>query len=385
MTRAADDSPVLELAQALIARESVTPNDAGCLELISSQLEPLGFRCQRIDRGGVSNLLATVGASGPHLAFAGHTDVVPTGPVEQWLSPPFEPTIRDGYLYGRGAADMKSSLAAMVLAAKDLVEGGIGGQLSFLLTSDEEGPATDGTVALMEHIDQHSVHIDYCLVGEPSSRATLGDVARCGRRGSLNGELTVNGVQGHVAYPEQVRNPIHAALPALAALASTSWDRDAPDFPHTSFQIANLNAGTGASNVVPGQAHAQFNFRYNPAYRAEELRAAVEQVFEDIDAAIDWSLSGEPFYTAPGVLRDALASAIYKVCGLAVDLNTAGGTSDGRFIAPRGIQVVEFGPVNDTIHQLNERVAVNDLEPLRAVYRETVLRCLNSPNLETAP
>ncbi|MCR9277485.1 MAG: succinyl-diaminopimelate desuccinylase [Pseudomonadaceae bacterium] len=372
---------VLSLTQALIRRPSVTPDDAGCQDQMAQFLEACGFHCERVDRGGVANLVARLGNGAPHIAFAGHTDVVPTGPIELWTSKPFEPEIRDGYLYGRGAADMKASLAAMLSAAQELAAD-IGtrdaGTLWFLITSDEEGPAVDGTVAIMEWLANRSIQLDYCIVGEPSCSERLGDIARCGRRGSINAELTVTGIQGHVAYPEQVRNPIHEMLPVLASISQLEWPAPYPDFPLTTLQVANLAAGTGASNVVPGDASAQFNVRFNPGYTDQDIRERVEALCLSDHCHLDWNLSGQPFYTPPGALRKALASAVLDETGVSVEFNTGGGTSDGRFIAPAGIEVVEFGPRNDTIHKIDERVAVAELEPLKAIYRETVARLLQS-------
>lgn len=370
---------VLSLTQALIRRPSVTPEDAGCQDQMAEFLSDLGFRCERVDRGGVRNLVASLGDGAPHIAFAGHTDVVPTGPVGQWASDPFAPEIRDGYLYGRGAADMKASLAAMLMAASDLAgDLASGGTLWFLITSDEEGPATDGTIAIMQWLGEQDIQLDYCIVGEPSCSQRLGDVARCGRRGSINAELTVTGVQGHVAYPEQVRNPIHELLPELASVSQLEWPTPYPDFPLTTLQIANLHAGTGASNVVPGSASAQLNVRFNPSYTDADIRARVNALCNGPYTHIEWHLSGQPFYTPPGALREALADAVLTETGQSIEFNTGGGTSDGRFIAPAGIEVVEFGPTNATIHKIDERVGVAELEPLRAIYAGTVRALLTS-------
>ncbi len=370
---------VLSLAQDLIRRPSVTPEDAGCQNLMAQFLSQLGFRCERIDRGGVSNLVASMGDGAPHIAFAGHTDVVPAGPIDQWSSDPFAPEIRDGYLYGRGAADMKASLAAMLMVAQDLAgDLSAGGTLWFLITSDEEGPATDGTKAIMQWLGEQDIQLDYCIVGEPSCSQRLGDVARCGRRGSINAELTVTGIQGHVAYPEQVRNPIHELLPALANVSQLEWPNAYPDFPLTTLQVANVNAGTGATNVVPGTASAQFNVRFNPGYSDQEIRERIGALCSGAHSCLEWHLSGQPFYTPPGPLREALAGAVLAETGATIEFNTGGGTSDGRFIAPAGIEVVEFGPVNATIHKIDERVAVSELEPLRRIYRGAVSALLRS-------
>jgi succinyl-diaminopimelate desuccinylase len=371
--------PTLALCQALIARPSVTPDDAGCQVLIGQRLAALGFELTPLRFGAVDNLWAQWGEQGPCFVFAGHTDVVPSGAEADWTSPPFRPVIRDGYLYGRGAADMKGSLAAMVTACERLFaeRPPRRGRIAFLLTSDEEGPAVDGTARVVDHLIAEGTAIDWCLVGEPSSSTELGDVIRVGRRGSLNGELTVFGRQGHVAYPQLARNPIHAALPALDELARRRWDDGDGRFPPTSFQIANLQAGTGASNVIPGEARVQFNFRYNRHHSAASLRAAVEAVLAryGLEFRIDWSLSGEPFYTGSGALVDATLGAIRDELDVATEASTGGGTSDGRFIAKTGAEVVELGPVNATIHQVDERVAVADLDRLSRCY-ERILRTL---------
>jgi succinyl-diaminopimelate desuccinylase len=336
--------PVLELAEELIRRESVTPNDAGCLTVIGTRLERLGFQLERIDRQGVSNLWATFGQQGPMLCFAGHTDVVPTGDLKEWSSDPFIPTVtQDGYLRGRGAADMKSSLAAMVVACEEFLEQrpNPAGRISFLLTSDEEGPATDGTVAVVEELEKRQAAasepaIDYCIVGEPSSKDTLGDVVRVGRRGSLNAFITVHGTQGHVAYPELIDNPIHGASRLIADLVGTDWDDEPNDyFPPTSFQVSDINAGTGATNVVPGTTAFRCNWRFSTSTTAERIEAMVEQLIDTLgmEASIEWNLSGEPFLTTHGTLTSATAKVIKAQTGIETDLSTGGGTSDGRFIA----------------------------------------------------
>jgi len=375
-------SDVLELARDLIRRRSVTPEDAGCLPLIGERLERVGFRVEHLRYGEVDNLWVTHGAAGPTLVFLGHTDVVPSGPEAAWQSPPFEPTIRDGRLYGRGAADMKGSVAAMVVALEQFVAAHPEhrGRLGLLLTSDEEGPTNlDGVRRVVEHFRGRGERIDWCVVGEPSSKETLGDLIRVGRRGSLSGTLVVRGVQGHVAYPEKAFNPIHAFAPALAELAAERWDEGNADFPPTSFQVSNLNAGTGANNVIPGELVALINFRYCTASRAADLRARTEAILHrhGLDFALDWNLSGEPFLTPPGgVLRETVVAVCRELCGIDPEQSTGGGTSDGRFIAPMGAEVVELGPVNATIHKVDECVDVAELEKLPAVYRALCERLL---------
>jgi len=371
--------PILSLTCELIRRPSVTPEDAGCQQLLAERLRALGFEVRSLPFGAVDNLWAVRGGEGPLFAFAGHTDVVPTGPVEAWRSPPFEPEIRDGLLYGRGAADMKASLAAMVVATERFLERHPQPprRLAWLITSDEEGPAVDGTRRVMETLSAEGERIDYCLVGEPSSTATVGDVVRIGRRGSLSGHLTIRGVQGHVAYPQHARNPIHEALPALERLTGTRWDEGNDAFPPTSLQISNIRAGTGAGNVIPGRLELDFNLRFCTEQTEAGLRRNIEAQLDDagLDWELDWSLSGEPFLTAPGELIDAVTAAIATVTGRAPELSTAGGTSDGRFIAPTGAQVVELGPVNASIHQVDEHVRCADLAPLCRIY-EHVLEAL---------
>jgi succinyl-diaminopimelate desuccinylase len=376
--------PVLEKARALIARPSVTPDDAGCLELIATWLVPLGFRIERIDAGGVSNLWARRGTGGKLICFAGHTDVVPTGPLEQWTSPPFEPTVRDGYLYGRGAADMKSSIAACVvamerlIARRDLANAASADSLCLLLTSDEEGDAIDGTVRVVEALKARNETIDFCIVGEPTCVARLGDTMKNGRRGSLSAKLTVRGVQGHVAYPHLVKNPVHLAAPALAELAATSWDSGNEYFPPTSFQISNAHAGTGAGNVVPGSFVIDFNFRFSTASTVDGLQSRVHKLLDrhGLEYDIAWTLGARPFLTPRGELCAALAAAAAEATGIATELSTTGGTSDGRFIADICPQLVEFGPVNASIHKVDERIAVADLEPLARIYELTFERLL---------
>jgi len=374
------DSPTLALARQLIACASITPDDAGCLELLGEHLMPLGFRLERLDSNGVSNLWARRGDAAPLTCFAGHTDVVPSGPAEQWRSPPFEPTIRDGYLYGRGAADMKTSLAAFITAIERFVASHPDhpGSIALLLTSDEEGAATHGTVRVVEALAKRGECPDYCIVGEPTSVATLGDMLKNGRRGSLSGTLTVNGQQGHVAYPHLARNPVHQALPALAELAATEWDRGNEYFPPTTFQISNIHAGTGANNVIPGHCEVLFNFRFASVSNADELKRRTHAILDRhrLDYALDWQLSGNPYLTGAGALVDALSAAIRDTVALAPELSTSGGTSDGRFIAAICDQVVEFGPVNATIHKIDECVALAAIEPLSQIYEKTLQRLL---------
>ena len=374
-------SDVFDLTCDLLRRRSVTPDDAGCLPMIAGRLRKLGFRTESLRYGDVDNLWAVHGQGGPLLMFLGHTDVVPTGPEADWQTPPFEPTVRDGYLYGRGAADMKGSVAAMVVALEAFVASrpDHGGRVGLLLTSDEEGVALYGVRAVVEHFRATGETIDWCVVGEPSAKAKLGDLIRVGRRGSLSGTLTVRGVQGHVAYPEKALNPIHVAAPALAELTEQVWDQGNADFPPTSFQISNLNAGTGANNVIPGTLTALFNFRFSTASRAEDLRERVETILgsHGLDWHIDWHLSGEPFLTPPGgKVRDVVVSVCRDLCGIEPEQSTGGGTSDGRFIAPLGAEVVELGPVNATIHKVDECVAVADLERLPALYQAICERML---------
>ena len=375
-------SDVFELACDLIRRRSVTPEDAGCLPLIGGRLQRAGFHVEHLRYGEVDNLWATHGTVGPTLVFLGHIDVVPSGPEAAWSSAPFEPTIRDGRLYGRGAADMKGAVAAMVVALEQFVAAHPDhrGRVGLLLTSDEEGPTNlDGVRKVVEHFRSVGERIDWCVVGEPSAKERLGDLIRVGRRGSLSGTLSVRGVQGHVAYPEKALNPIHAFAPALAELAAERWDEGNSDFPPTSFQVSNLNAGTGANNVIPGELTALINFRYCTASRAEDLRARTETILRrhGLDYALDWNLSGEPFLTPPGgMLRETVVAVCRELCGIDPEQSTGGGTSDGRFIAPLGTEVVEIGPVNATIHKVDECVDVGELEKLPAVYRAVCERLL---------
>ena len=377
-------SSILELTSELIRRASVTPDDAGCQALLAARLSDAGFKIEKLRYGEVDNLWATHGTNEPVLVFLGHTDVVPTGPVEQWSSPPFEPTIRDGHLYGRGAADMKSGVAAMTLALEAFVRRHRDhcGTVALLLTSDEEGPSRDGVRRVVEEFRRRGQRIDWCLVGEPSSQAVLGDLIRIGRRGSLHGQLRVQGVQGHVAYPEKALNPIHAAAPALAELASIRWDEGNASFPPTSFQISNIHSGTGANNIIPGSLDITFNFRFSTASTPDELREKVETCLKrhGLDFSIDWNLSGEAFLTGQGPLRDAVTAAIESTCGISPIASTGGGTSDGRFIAPLGAEVVELGPLNASIHKIDECVALQDLERLPALYLDVAERLLQSPS-----
>jgi succinyl-diaminopimelate desuccinylase len=371
-------SAVLDLARDLIARASVTPEDAGCLELIGARLAPLGFILERIDAGGVSNLWARRGTAAPLLCLAGHTDVVPPG--SPWKSDPFQPTERDGMLFGRGAADMKSSLAAFVVAVERFVAAypDHRGSIAFLLTSDEEGDAIDGTVRVVEALKARNETIDCCIVGEPTCVSSLGDTIKNGRRGSLSGRLIVRGIQGHVAYPEKVKNPIHLTAPALAELSAARWDEGNDYFPPTSFQISNIHAGTGATNVVPGQLEVLFNFRFSTASTPESLQSRVHSVLDrnKLEYELHWTLGGKPFLTPRGSLVDAMSEAIREATGRTPELSTSGGTSDGRFIADICPQVVEFGPVNATIHKIDECVAIADLDPLAAAFEGTLRRLL---------
>lgn len=382
-------SPVLDLASELIHRPSLTPDDAGCQAVIAERMARAGFSIERMRYGDVDNLWATHGSGGPVLVLLGHTDVVPSGPVDAWASPPFAPTIRNGRLYGRGAADMKSGVAAMVVALVEFVRAHAdhAGTVALLLTSDEEGASIDGVRHVAVELRRRKQPIDWCLVGEPSSRERLGDLMRIGRRGSLTGRLQVRGVQGHVAYPEKARNPIHVFATALAELIATRWDEGDAAFPPTSFQLSNLNAGTGADNVIPDDLRAVFNFRFGTASTSAALRTRVEDILArhgimlGPDASrLDWWLSGEPFLTPAGALRAATLAAIGEHCGIeAPELSTGGGTSDGRFIAPLGAEVIELGPVNASIHKIDEHVALDDLERLPGLYRAIVERLLINP------
>ncbi|WP_427912215.1 succinyl-diaminopimelate desuccinylase [Ramlibacter sp. MMS24-I3-19] len=373
----------LYLAEQLIARRSVTPDDGGCQQLLRQRLEPLGFACETIASGPDSFRVTNLWAKRPArrtdartVVFAGHTDVVPTGPLDQWTSDPFVPSHRDGKLYGRGAADMKTSIAAFVVAVEEFIaahpDPSIG--IALLITSDEEGPSVDGTVVVCQQLQQRGERLDWCIVGEPSSVERVGDMIKNGRRGSLSGKLTVRGVQGHIAYPQLAKNPIHLVMPALAELASISWDQGNAFFPPTSFQCSNIHAGTGATNVIPGALVVDFNFRFSTESTPEGLRARVHQVLDRhaLDYQLDWVLGGQPFLTTPGELVGAMQQAIRSETGIETELSTTGGTSDGRFISRICPQVVEFGPVNATIHKIDEHVRVADLEPLKNIYRRTL-------------
>ena len=367
-------SSTLDFARNLIRQPSVTPDDAGCQDLIAEALQPAGFKAEFLTYGEVRNVWLRRGQVDPLLVFAGHTDVVPTGPIEQWHYPPFGATVQDGMLHGRGAADMKGSLAAMVTACQQFVVNHPNhrGSIALLITSDEEGPANNGTVKVVEMQCDREEIIDWCVVGEPTSREQTGDVIKNGRRGSLGGKLTIHGVQGHVAYPHLADNPIHRAADIVTRLAAQTWDEGNEFFPPTTFQVSNLNSGTGASNVIPAQAELDFNLRYSPESSVESIKERVNALCQQVwtDYEIDWSRPNLPFQTQPGELVDAASAAIYAVTGLTTDLSTEGGTSDGRFIAPTGAQVIELGPVNRTIHQINEQVAVADLETLAIIYQK---------------
>jgi succinyl-diaminopimelate desuccinylase len=369
-------SAALELAKLLIARPSVTPDDAGCQPLIAQRLAGAGFHAESFDRNGTRNLWLQRGHNRPLFVFVGHTDVVPTGPREAWTSDPFVPSERDGCLYGRGSADMKTSIAAFVVAAEQFMRNRPNhpGAIALLLTSDEEGPATDGTIAAVESLQARGQAIDFALVGEPTSTHSLGDTIKNGRRGSLSGHLIVRGVQGHVAYPQLARNPIHQVAPALAELAHAEWDRGDRFFPPTTFQVSNLHGGTGAGNVIPGQCEMHFNFRFSPATGPAELRRRVEQILQRhaLSYALTWTLGAEPFLTTPGTLVDMLSRAILEVTCQAPQLSTTGGTSDGRFLARICPQVVEFGPINASIHQVDERVRIEDIDRLAGIYQRTL-------------
>jgi succinyl-diaminopimelate desuccinylase len=374
------DSPTLALAKALISRSSVTPEDKDCQAQLIALLEPIGFVCETITSNGVTNLWARRGTAKPLFVFAGHTDVVPTGPAAQWASEPFIPTERDGKLYGRGAADMKTSIAAMVVACQEFVAShpDHDGSIAFLITSDEEGPAVDGTVIVCQMLEQRGETLDYCVVGEPTSSGTLGDMIKNGRRGSLSGHLVIKGIQGHIAYPQLARNPIHQAAPALAELAAEQWDAGNVYYLPTSWQMSNIHAGTGANNVIPGLLSIDFNFRFSTASTADELKARVHAILDKhaLEYDIAWTLSGLPFLTPKGTLSDALAAAILEETGVTTELSTTGGTSDGRFIARICPQVIEFGPPNASIHKIDEHVDLRFIDPLKNIYRRTLVQLL---------
>jgi len=369
-------SPVLELTSTLIRKPSVSPEDQGCLDVISERLEHAGFRNERLRFGPVENLWARHGDSAPVLCFAGHTDVVPTGPREEWQTDPFEPIVKDGMLYGRGAADMKSGLAAMTIAAERFIarHPNHRGSLAFLLTSDEEGPSVDGTRRVVEVLESRREKIDWCLVGEPTSGEKLGDVIKIGRRGSLSGKLTVHGIQGHVAYPHLADNPVHAVAPALAELAARVWDKGNQYFQPTTFQVSNISAGTGAPNVVPGELKARFNIRFSTEQTVEKLQRTISEILDrhSVNYTLEWFVSGLPFFTNPGTLSDAVVRAVNELGRVTPELSTTGGTSDGRFIAPTGAQVVELGVTNATIHKVNECVRITDIDALATMYERVM-------------
>ncbi len=376
------EEPTLALARQLIERRSVTPADGGCQALIAERLAASGFGCETIASGDVVNLWARRGSERPVFVFAGHTDVVPTGPLERWSSDPFTAVERDGWLYGRGAADMKTSIAAFVVAAEEFIAARPAhrGSIALLITSDEEGPAVDGTVRVCERLKARDEALDYCIVGEPSSSQLFGDTIKNGRRGTLSGRLVVKGVQGHIAYPQLARNPIHQAAEALATLIAIEWDRGNRFFPPTSFQVSNIHAGTGAGNVIPGEATIDFNFRFSTESTVDALKRRVHAVLDALGLGYDlqWTLGGSPFLTSEGSLSDALCASIRKIVGVEPALSTTGGTSDGRFISALCPQTVEFGPINATIHKIDERVAVADIVPLKDIYRETLAALLTA-------
>lgn len=373
-------NPTLDLAKMLISRPSITPDDAGCQELLISRLAALGFCIETMRFNDVTNLWARRGSNAPVVCFAGHTDVVPTGPREQWHDDPFSPIERDGKLYGRGAADMKTSLAAFITAIERFLSDypHADGSIALLITSDEEGVAVDGTEKVVAALAARGERLDYCIIGEPTAEKRLGDIVKNGRRGSLSGDLTINGVQGHIAYPQLAKNPIHLAAPAIAELAATCWDEGNAYFPPTTWQISNIHGGTGATNVIPGSIAIQFNFRFSTASTVESLKQKVHAILDrhGLDYTLRWVLSGKPYLTPKGTLADALDQAIYTVTGIRPTLSTAGGTSDGRFIADICPQVAEIGPLNQTIHKIDECVAIADIEPLSNIYRETLKQLL---------
>jgi succinyl-diaminopimelate desuccinylase len=377
-------SPTLDLTRELVSRPTVSPADGGCQELLIARLEPLGFAVERMRFGEVDNFWAVRrGGDGPLLCFAGHTDVVPTGPLEHWQSDPFVPVVRDGMLYGRGAADMKSGLAAMVTAVEAFLAGraGFPGAVALLVTSDEEGPSVDGTRRVAEALRARGERIDYCVVGEPSSQAKFGDTIRVGRRGSLSGRLTVHGIQGHVAYPDRADNPIHRFAPALVELANRRWDAGSEHFQPTTFQVSNLNAGTGAPNVIPGELKARFNLRWSPAQTVDSLKVAVASILDrhGLRYTLDWFVSALPYYSPPGALAGAAAAVVRDIAGIQPEFSTGGGTSDGRFIAAAGTEVIELGVGNQTIHMIDECCRVADIDSLHRVYHALLERLLGGP------
>ncbi len=371
----------LDLARQLISIPSVTPEDLGCQKIIAERLSAIGFQIEHLRYAEVDNLWARYGTQSPLFVFAGHTDVVPTGPLEQWRNDPFTPTIDNDIMTARGTADMKSSIAAMVCACENFLAANndIKGSIAFLITSDEEGPATDGTVKVIEYLETKNEKIDWCLVGEPSSTRTLGDVIKNGRRGSISGDLTVHGIQGHIAYPHLAKNPIHLFAPALQEFSNETWDNGNEFFPATSFQISNIHGGTGASNVIPGDLNVQFNLRFSTEISDTEIQQRVANILDKhgLNYSLQWTVSGQPFLTPGGNLVEAAQQAIKSVCNINTELSTAGGTSDGRFIAPTGAQVVELGPVNDSIHKINENINIKELEKLTAVYTQILNKLFN--------
>ena len=373
-------SKTLALAKALIERKSITPSDDGCQAILVDRLKPLGFNIETIHQNGVTNFYARKGSASPLLVFAGHTDVVPPGPIDLWDSDPFIPTEKEGKLFGRGAADMKTSLAAFITSIEDFLEQHPNhqGSIGLLITSDEEGVATDGTVRLVEMLKKRNETIDYCIVGEPTSNQNFGDTVKNGRRGSLSAKLIVKGVQGHIAYPEKIKNPIHEIAPAIDALIKTTWDNGNEYFPQTSWQISNINAGTGATNVVPGHVEVLFNFRYSTSNTADDLKVKVENILKEyhLDFSIDWSHSGKPYLTKEGYLVDVLNDSINEIIGISPDISTTGGTSDGRFIADICNQVVEFGPLNESIHKINEHVFLEHIDLLKNIYQRALEKIL---------
>jgi len=374
--------PTLALARQIIACHSVTPDDAGCMEIITERLKPLGFNIEFINRNGVTNLWARRGTTKPLFVFAGHTDVVPTGPLDKWTSPPFAPEIRDGMLYGRGTADMKSSIAAMLTAVETFVAANPNhpGSIAFLLTSDEEGDANDGTIAVVEALKARGESLDFCVIGEPTSVDTLGDMIKNGRRGSLSGKLTVKGIQCHIAYPHLGRNPIHLAAPAIAELGDTEWDQGNEYFPPTTWQISNIHGGTGATNVVPGSVEIKFNFRFSTASTVDSLQQRLIAILDqhELEYEIAWTLGARPFLTGRGPLAEAASTAVREICGIDTELSTTGGTSDGRFIAEICPQLLEIGPVNATSHKIDECVDIAALPQLSAIYTRILEQLLSA-------
>ena len=375
-------SSTLSLCMALIEKASVTPNDAGCNQLLIDRLQGLGFKIETLPFGEVNNFWARLGNKGPVFAFAGHTDVVPTGPIEDWLFDPFTPTVRDGVLYGRGTADMKGSIAAMVTACERFLaeDKAFDGSIAFLITSDEEGSAINGTRKVIEVLEARGEKIDYCIVGEPSSSKELGDVIKIGRRGSLHGKLRVHGVQGHVAYPQLASNPIHKAMLPLHELIKETWDEGNEDFPPTTLQVSNIHSGTGTDNVIPGTLDAQFNFRFSTQLSEAQIRSRTEAILDahELEYTLDWQLSGNPFLTSRGTLIDVVSQSIKHINGVETQCSTTGGTSDGRFIAPTGAQLLELGPCNATIHKVNENVKIAELDELTLIYEDILTRLLRN-------